>query len=172
MVPLTEPSYPVDFYAGVIATCAVVLFAKFVTHHVGKQSKYRRPWWGVHPLVDSACDLRCGCAGWAGRTQQRPRQRHQEAAGRVASNNPLYTTFVVLRDRPLAITNLCAYPLPIFKMPCATHLLHSGELVAAATGMGLYVAGGPGTSSLATVLTAGAWLGMGYVASIGPAQRQ
>jgi hypothetical protein len=50
VVPLTEPSYPVDFYAGVIATCAVVLFAKFVTHHVGKQSKYRRPWWGYIPL--------------------------------------------------------------------------------------------------------------------------
>ena len=29
-----QPAYPVDFYAGAIATFAVILFAKFVTHHV------------------------------------------------------------------------------------------------------------------------------------------
>jgi hypothetical protein len=49
VVPFTDPPYPVDFYAGVIATCAVVLFAKFVTHHVGRQSK-RKPKWAKSVL--------------------------------------------------------------------------------------------------------------------------
>jgi hypothetical protein len=42
-----QPAYPVDFYAGAIATFAVILFAKFVTHHVSHSHKqdWRRSGW-------------------------------------------------------------------------------------------------------------------------------
>jgi hypothetical protein len=70
----TQIDIPVDFYAGAIALFAVVIFAKFSTHYVSRQSKARKPpkpeaddWksklkkWGSYALCGSLWVLHWVC---------------------------------------------------------------------------------------------------------------